>query len=129
MNRTGAETLWDSGKFSEFPMQLKYVPVMVLALLPMQAQARVTGELVAQGSNATVTGIAHVQRRAEGTFIELDNPNAERSVAGFVSFGDEPSFPDLGVLDGRNVAITGVVVLDGRAIIVMTDPEQLRVAG
>ena len=108
-------------------MRFKIAAVMVLACLPMAAQAQMTGPLAAQGQAATVRGTAHIQRGAEGTLILLDTPNQALSVAGFVAFGDE--FPGLNALEGRDVELTGVVVRDGRAIIIVTNPEQLRLAG
>lgn len=80
-----------------------------------------------QGNGVTVGGRAHIERRAEGTFIEIDNPNLSLSVAGFIAFGNQSTFPGLYELDGRNVEITGIVVMNGRAMIQMNDPRQLRV--
>jgi hypothetical protein len=109
-------------------MRFKLIAVLALACLPMAAQARVTGAMVAQGSIATVNGIAHIMRGGEGTYIMLENPDAARSVGGFIAFGDEPTFPGLEALNGRAVEISGVIVLDGAATIILTDPDQLRVA-
>ncbi|MBW8708096.1 MAG: hypothetical protein JF627_02330 [Alphaproteobacteria bacterium] len=82
--------------------------------------------LPSQGSLAAVRGRAHVEQRANGTYIQIGT-NSPRSVAGFIPFGDEPTFPDLSSIDGRRVQIAGVVVLDGQPTITMTDPDQLRV--
>lgn len=80
-----------------------------------------------QGNGVTIGGRAHVLRRAEGTYIEIENPNLSLQVAGFVAFGNQSTFPGLYDIDGRNVEITGIVVMDGPALIQMNDPRQLRV--
>ena len=102
--------------------------ILILSSLPAAAQdlgPRL--QQLVQGSALTIGGRAHVQRGAEGTFIEIENPRLSRQIAGFISFGDEPSFPGLSRIDGRNVEITGAVVMNGRAMIEMYDPNQLRV--
>jgi hypothetical protein len=104
--------------------------ILILSCLPAAAQdlgPRL--QRFAQGNAVTIYGRAHVQRAAQGTFITLENVQLSRDVAGFISFGNEPTFPGLAQLDGRDVAITGAVVLDGRAVIEMNDPNQLRVKG
>ncbi|HET7084724.1 MAG TPA: hypothetical protein VFI23_08145 [Rhizomicrobium sp.] len=97
-----------------------------LSCLPAMARPPFPGS---QGTLAVVRGIAHIERRALGTYIELENPALTRDVAGYIAFGNEGTFPGLYELDGRNVEISGIVVLDGRALIPMEDPDQLRVAG
>jgi len=102
--------------------------ILILSCLP--AAAEDVGprlQQLVQGKAVTIGGRAHVKRGAEGTFIEIENPGLSRQIAGFISFGDEPTFPGLSRVDGRNVEITGAVVMDGRAMIVMYDPNQLRV--
>jgi hypothetical protein len=102
--------------------------ILILSCLPVAAQdlgPRL--QHLIQGNGVTIGGRAHIQRAAEGTFIEIENPGLSRQIAGFISFGDEPTFPNLSRIDGRNVEITGTVVMDGRAIIQMDDPNQLRV--
>jgi hypothetical protein len=80
-----------------------------------------------QGNGVTIGGRAHVLRRAEGTYIAIENPHLSLQVAGFIAFGNQGSFPGLYDLDGREVEITGVVVMDGGATIEMNDRRQLRV--
>jgi len=102
--------------------------ILILSCLP--AAAEDVGprlQQLVQGKAVTIGGRAHVKRGAEGTFIEIENPGLSRQIAGFISFGDEPTLPGLSRVDGRNVEITGAVVMDGRAMIVMYDPNQLRV--
>jgi hypothetical protein len=102
--------------------------ILILSSLPAAAQdlgPRL--QQLVQGNALTIGGRAHHQRGAEGTFIEIENPRLSRRIAGFISFGDEPTFPGLSRIDGRNVEITGVVVMNGRAMIEMYDPNQLRV--
>ena len=93
------------------------------ACLPAWAQPPLTG----QGSVSVVRGRAHVEEGAQGTYIHLEMPGAARSVTGFIPFGDEPTFRGLPDIEGRIVAIGGVVVLDGGPEIVMTDPNQLAI--
>ena len=104
------------------------VTLFILSCLPAAAQdVGPRLQSLVQGNAVTISGRAHVQRSAEGTFIDVENPHLSRQISGFISFGDEPSFPMLSRLDGRDVEITGSVVLDGRALIQMYDPDQLRV--
>ncbi len=104
--------------------------VILLMISCLPAAAQDVGprlQSLVQGNAVTISGRAHVQRSAEGTFIDVENPHLSRQISGFISFGDEPSFPMLSRLDGRTVEITGSVVLDGRALIQIYDPDQLRV--
>jgi hypothetical protein len=102
--------------------------ILILSSLPAAAQdVGPRLQQLVQGNAVTISGRAHVQRDAEGTFIEIGNPGLSRQVAGFISFSNEPTFPGLSRIDGRNVEITGAVVVDGRAMIDMYDPNQLRV--
>ena len=102
--------------------------ILILSSLPAAAQdVGPRLQQLLQGNAVTIGGRAHVQRGAEGTFIEIENPRLSRQIAGFISFGDEPTFPGLSQIDGRNVEITGAVVMDGRAMIEMYDANQLRV--
>jgi hypothetical protein len=96
--------------------------IVVASCLPALA-----APLPSQGNQALVTGRAHVERAAMGTYIHVEGPGP--AIAGFVPFGNEPTYPGLAELDGRHVAITGVVVRNGRAMIVLSDPAQLSVAG
>jgi hypothetical protein len=95
--------------------------------LPSAAEARLPGTLAAQGNAATVSGTARIERGPQGTTIAFENPYASRNLVGFVPFGNESTFGDLEALDGREVAITGIVVLDGQAKIIVTAPEQIMV--
>ena len=110
-------------------MRFKLLTLIVVAsCLPAAAQSLGPRlQSVVQGNGVTVGGRAHIFRGAEGTYIDIENPGLTRSISGFISFGNEPTFPGLSDLDGRNVEISGVVYLDGRAIILMNDPDQLRV--
>ena len=72
-----------------------------------------------QGNGVTISGRAHIERRAAGTFIEIENPNLPFRVAGFVPFGNQSGFPGLYNLDGRDVERlewlrTAGAVLDAR---------------
>ena len=110
-------------------MRFKLLTLIVLASsLPAAAQSMGPQlQSVVQGSGVTVGGRAVVYRGAEGTYINIENPGLTRSISGFISFGNEPTFPGLSDLNGRNVEITGVVYADGRALINLNDPAQLRV--
>jgi len=101
--------------------------ILVLACFPALAQPESPHMSAIQGNIAVVRGRVHIEKGAEGTFINIDFPGASRSIAGYISFGDEPTFRGLSDLEGRTVVISGMVVLDGRAIILMTDPAQLAV--
>jgi hypothetical protein len=104
-------------------MRFKFVAaILVASCLPAMAES-----LPVQGSLAVVSGVAHVHKNAEGTYIEIENPDAARSVGGFIPFGDQSSFSNLSDLDGRTVQIAGVVGVDGQALISLTDPDQLTV--
>jgi hypothetical protein len=101
--------------------------LLILSGLPAAAQdlgPRL--QQVTQGVGVTVGGRAHIQRAAEGTYIAIQNPNLSTDVYGFIAFGNQTTFPDLFSLEGRNVEITGLIVMNGRAIIEMNDPRQLR---
>jgi hypothetical protein len=104
--------------------------LLILSCLPAAAQEfgpRL--QQLVQGNGVTIEGRAHIQRRAEGTYIEIENPNLSLQIAGFIAFGNQATFPGLYDIDGRNVEITGIVVMDGRAMIQMNDRRQLRVRG
>jgi hypothetical protein len=96
--------------------------IFVASCLPAIAEP-----LASQGSISVVRGRAHVEEGALGTYVQIERPDTDRSVAGFIPFGDEPTFPGLADIDGRTVEIAGVMVLDGGPLIVMTDPDQLAV--
>ena len=110
-------------------MRLKALAVLlalssVPAALPAAAADR---NIMVQGAGATVTGFARVHRGAEGTYIELEDSGQARSIAGFIAFRNEGTFPGVMELNGRRVQITGMVVLYGRPMIAVNAPEQLRV--
>ena len=110
-------------------MRFKLLTLIVVASsLPAAAQSLGPRlQSVVQGNGVTIGGRAHVYKGAEGTYINIENPGLTRSITGFISFGDEPTFPGLSDLNGRSVEITGVVYSDGRALILLNDPDQLRV--
>jgi len=112
-------------------MRRKLIAVLLtLSCLPAAAQD--FGPLIqqlTQGNGVTVSGRAHIQRRAEGTYIEIENPHMSLQVSGFIAFGNQTTFPGVYELDGRIVEISGIVVMNGRAMIQMNDPRQLRVKG
>ena len=109
-------------------MRFKLLALMMVASsLPALAEPATPSQLVSQGSVTTLRGIAHIERSPQGTYITLENPYYTRTYAGFVALGNDGTFPDLFELEGRNVEINGVLVLDGRAFITMLAPGQLRV--
>src|SRR5476649_2809283 len=79
------------------PMHRKFSTIiLILSCLPAAAQdGGPRLQQLVQGKAVTIVGRAHVQRGAEGTFIEIENPGLSRQIAGFISFGDEPTFPGL----------------------------------
>lgn len=99
---------------------------LILAAASLPAVARADSpHLGAQGSIVGLRGVGHVWEGAEGTYIDIDMPNVGRKVVGFIPFGDKPTFPQLARADGHRIAVIGVVGLDGRAMITMTDRDQL----
>ncbi len=104
------------------------IAIAILAASYTSAVAQTNSpHLTPQGYFSLVRGRAHVEEGALGTYIEIERPDAGRSVAGFIPFGDEPSFRELANIEGRTIEIGGVVELDGRPLIVMTDPNQLAI--
>ena len=101
--------------------------IFVASCLPAIAQPE-SAHLSSQGSVSIVRGRAHIKEGAEGTYIEIERPNATRQVVGFIPFGDKPTFPGLEQIEGRMIELGGVVVLDGGPLIIMTDPNQLAIA-
>src|SRR3954447_5656261 len=102
--------------------------LLILSCLPAAAQdfgPRL--QSLVQGNGVTIGGRAHIQRRAQGTYIEIENPNLSLPGTGFIAFGNQTTFPGLYEIDGRDVEISGIIVMDGRALIQMNDPRQLRV--
>jgi len=111
-------------------MRLKLLALMMVAsCLPALAEPATPAQLVAQGTSTIIRGRAHIERTPQGTYITLENPYYPRTYAGFIAFGNDGAFPGLFELEGRTVEISGVLVLDGRVYIAMTDPNQLRVMG
>lgn len=102
--------------------------ILAASCAPVAAQPFGPHSMPVQGGTAIVTGQAHVEKGALGTFIKIDRPGSLQ-IYGFVPFGGEHAFPELADLDGRRVAIAGVVAMDGKALITMTDPDQLAIAG
>jgi len=104
--------------------------LLMLSCLPAAAQEFGPHlQQLVEGNGVTVGGRAHIQRGSEGTYIDIENPALSLHVAGFIAFGNQSTFPGLYDLDGREVEITGIVVMDGRTLIPMNDPRQLRVRG
>lgn len=101
--------------------------VFVASCLPALAAplAAMAAPLPPQGNFTVVEGRAHIERGAQGTYVRLERSGSE--IAGFIPFGNDGTFPGLRELEGRKVAIQGVVVLDGEAMIVLSDPDQLSV--
>ncbi len=96
--------------------------VFVATCLPAMAA-------VPPGNRGVVTGRVQIERGAEGTYLNMGSAHSPRAVVGFIPFGNEGSFPGLDQLEGRRVTMSGVVILDGRPTIVLTDPEQLKPVG
>lgn len=93
--------------------------VLIAALGSLSASAQA---MPLQGYISTISGRAHVEEEADGTYVFLGNAG---SIAGFVPFDDRSTLPQLAQLDGRDVQITGVV--DGKLQITITDPDQIKV--
>jgi len=101
--------------------------LFILAASYLPASAQLNSPQLTQGAISALRGVAHIKEGAEGTYIEIEMPSATRRVVGYIPFGDEPTFPNLGLAEGHTVEITGVVGLDGGAMITMTDPNQLAI--
>lgn len=102
--------------------------VPILASVPAGAQP-LPNQILGSGDQTIVSGRAHVYQGALGTYIVLHRAEAPGAVAGYIPFGDEGAFPDPFQLEGRDVAIHGVVGLYGMPLITMTSPDQLDVNG
>jgi hypothetical protein len=107
-------------------MRFKLV-LFILAASSLPAAAQLNSPYLTQGAISLLRGRAHIMEGAEGTYIEIEMPNATRRVVGFIPFGDEPTFPQLARAEGHVVEVAGVVGLDGGAMITMTDPNQLAI--
>ena len=70
-----------------------------------------------------------MSRKARWERTSILSGPAQFSLLLDLSVGDEHAYPDLSDLNGRNVEIAGVVALNGRPLIIMTDPNQLAVIG
>jgi len=107
-------------------MRFKLV-LLILAASCLPAVAQLNSPHLTQGSISVLGGRAHIVEGAEGTYIEIERPNATRRVVGYIPFGDEPTFPQLARTEGHVVEVAGVVGLDGEAMITMTDTTQLAI--
>lgn len=100
----------------------------VPALTSVSASAQpLPNQVLGSGDNTVVSGRVHVYRGALGTYIMVRRAASNSIAAGFIPFGDEGAFPDPFQLEGRRVAISGVVAMDGMPLITMTSPDQLDV--
>jgi DNA/RNA endonuclease YhcR with UshA esterase domain len=92
-----------------------------MALTPAEARDRI-------GRRVTVEGVVSEVHFAErATFIDLDGRYPNEQFTGVIFAGDGFAFPDVGVLRGRRIAITGTVQLyRGRPEIVLTSANQVR---
>jgi len=106
------------------PASIIPIITVVASFIPSIAMAA----LPAQGNGAIVSGRAHVERGANGTYIRVEPGGGEPAVTGLIPFGNQSQYPDLAALEGRYVSISGVIIWDGRPMIIMTAPEQLAVA-
>jgi hypothetical protein len=98
---------------------------LILAASCLPAAAQLDTPHLTQGAISALRGRAHIWEGAEGTYIEIERPNATRRVIGFIPFGNESTFPKLAQAEGHMIAVVGVVGLDGGAMITMSDPDQL----
>jgi hypothetical protein len=85
------------------------------------------------GQNVVIEGTASVHDADArlGVYIDLDRGPGGVTFAGYIPNENLANFPGLRSLDGRRVAITGVVQIrkEGFPIIIMTNSRQLRPAG
>jgi hypothetical protein len=111
-------------KFLAALLALSSIPAGIPAGIPAAAADR---SAIVQGAGATVIGFARVRRGAEGTYIELESSNSARSIAGFIAFRNEGTFPGVMALNGKRVQLTGMVAVYGRPMIMINAPEQIQV--
>ena len=97
------------------------------------AEQSITPEqaMAAQGQNVTVEGIASLSDAngmPPGLFIRLSTTGPGAAFAGYISAANQDKFPGLGTLQGKDVAITGVVETTTTIpIIRITSPDQIRI--
>jgi hypothetical protein len=93
-------------------------------ITPEQAMAN-------QGQNVTVEGVASLSDShgmPPGLFIRLSTTGPGATFAGYISAENQSKFPGLGTLQGKVVAITGVVETTTTIpIIRINSPDQIRV--
>jgi hypothetical protein len=95
---------------------------MLQPISPHQALAN-------EGQCVSVQGIASVRSDPQRPGFDLDLDGKDSSAFGYILPQNQAQFPDLGSLNGRRVAITGVVQFYlGRAEIKMTTARQLNPA-
>ena len=99
--------------------------ILAASILPAMAQMDSPHQVFTQGAISALRGRAHIWEGAEGTYIQIERPDATRRVVGFIPFGDESTFPQIRRAEGHNVAVIGVIGIDGGAMITMTDTNQL----
>ena len=105
-------------------MRLK-LAALILAASCLPAAAQLSSPHLTQGAISALRGRAHIWEGAQGTYIEIERPNATRRVVGFIPFGNESTFPAIAHAEGHMIAVIGVVGIDGGASITMSDPAQL----
>jgi hypothetical protein len=120
---------------------MKYILIAAMLLLASPALAGVTSPFApltpAQarsniGQNVVIEGTAHVRDAGGrlGVYIDLDHGDNNTNFAGYIPNENLRVFPDLRAVEGRRVAITGVVQIrkEGFPIIIMTSANQLKPA-
>jgi len=90
---------------------------MVLALSVMVAAAPASAQTIRPqdaiahiGETATVEGRAHIQKMPSGEiYLDLAGRGDDAPISGYVSRWNAAQFPDIASLDGKRVAITGMI--------------------
>ena len=93
------------------------------AITPQQAIGR-------QGQNVVVEGVADVTEAdgLPGLYVHLSAPDSHVPFVGYISTNNEEHFPDPRGLNGKTIAISGVVETDGSIpMIRLTSPDQIKI--
>jgi hypothetical protein len=112
--------------FAAAALALSVLPAFAIQLAPISPHQA----LANRGQCVTVEGVASVRSDPQRPGLDVDLDGKDSSAFGYIIPQNQGQFPDISSMDGRRVAITGVVTIYlGRAQIHMTSAKQLSPAG